>query len=90
MYEMTEKLSFMNRLSPDAYGIANLDVEQICDHLAKKTYDSTRIWSALHSSSAFGVDFFYKEIIKNYRGHIIDDKATMKKIMSELKEDCEF
>jgi hypothetical protein len=27
MYEMTEKMAFMNRLSPDAYGIANLDVE---------------------------------------------------------------
>ena len=73
MHKLMAKVELMNSLSPDAYGIANLSVKQIIDFLAKKTYNSREIWEALHSSSAFGVDFFMTEILRAYRGSLIDD-----------------
>ena len=33
-----------NKLQPEAYGIANLSLQQIMDNLAKKCFDADLVW----------------------------------------------
>jgi len=56
----------MNKLSPDAYGIANLSLKDICTNLALRVTEPEILWKALHKSSAFGPDFFFTIIEKEY------------------------
>ena len=56
----------MNKLTPDWYSIANLSLKEICQGLAIRVSEPETIWKALHKSSAFGPDFFFSIIEKEY------------------------
>lgn len=85
MHEMIIKMELLNSLSPDAYGIANLETQQICDYLARKCFDSQEMWKALHAPTSFGVDFFLTDVIRQYKGTLIDDKAGVRRVWQDCK-----
>jgi len=54
--KLTDKINLMNKLTPDAFSVANLSLIEIFLGVAKKENDPSRIWKAL--KHAYGEDFF--------------------------------
>ena len=53
---LNRKITYFNKLSPNAYGIINLTLHEIFESLAIIETDSGKIWKCLND--AYGKDFF--------------------------------
>lgn len=75
----------MNQLSPDAYSIANLSLSQIFQNLAIRITDPQILWRALHKESAFGSDYFFQIIEKEYSNRINGNMEPLKQEINQIK-----
>jgi hypothetical protein len=53
---LIRKINYFNKLSPNAYGIVNLSLQEICESLAVIETDCHRLWK--YMNNAYGSDFF--------------------------------
>lgn len=60
-----------NKLSPDAYSIANLSLAAIFQGLSHKVSDPRELWDAIHHDEAFGADVFLTVIEQLYQGRFV-------------------
>lgn len=54
--KLNERIDLMNKLSPDAYSVANISLMEIFKGVMKKEKSPNRIWKAL--KEVFGEDYF--------------------------------
>jgi hypothetical protein len=67
----------MNKLTPDAYSIANLELVELFKQLRKKCDDPRILWEALHDNKAFGDDYFILIIEELYAGRFTDSYDSL-------------
>lgn len=75
-------------MSPNAYSIANLSIEQICNAMALKYNNHNsmlKLWDSLNAESAFGADFFLSKIEEEYSGKLVKNMDALSKEIDTIK-----
>lgn len=77
----------MNKLSPDAYSIANLSLMEIFRGVSKKERAPNRIWKGL--KTVFGEDYFLTVVEAQYGKRFVANYNALFNEVNSVKEHAE-
>ena len=86
-YKLEKKIDLMNKVSTDAYGIANLTVDAVFEHLTKKEVDPIIIWNAIDKN--YGKDFFLVIIESIYGRRFVSEYDALYEEIRNIKKESE-
>jgi len=81
---LIDKISLMNKLSPEAFSVANLSLIEIFLSVAKKENDPNRIWKGL--KRAYGEDFFLTVVEEQYGKRFVANYNALFHEVNQVKE----
>ena len=85
--KLQNRITLMNKLSPDAYSIANLSLVECCIGIAKKESDPGRIWKALNRS--FGEDYFIAVVEEQYGKRFVANYNALYNEVNKVQEEAD-
>lgn len=85
---MLKKIYLFNKLSPNAYSLINLTLEEIFADLAKIETDPNRIWKCLNE--AYGTDYFLAVIERVYGKRFAKDYDALYTEIDKVRSEAKF
>lgn len=85
--KLNEKIDLMNKLSPDAYSVANMSIMEILKGVQKKEKSPNRLWKAL--KEVFGEDYFLTVVEAQYGKRFVANYNALFNEVNQVKEHAE-
>ncbi len=85
---LIRKINYFNKLSPNAYGIVNLSLQEICDSLTVVETDCHRLWKQLNNS--YGGDFFLAPVERQYGKRFARDYDALHSEVDKVKDEAKY
>ena len=82
------KIYFFNKLSPNAYSLINLSLDEIFWALAQMETDPTKIWKQLNE--AYGVDYFLQPVERQYGKRFARDYDALYTEIDKVKDEARY
>ncbi|CDW81423.1 UNKNOWN [Stylonychia lemnae] len=86
--ELLKKIYAMSKLSPSAFGIVNLSLQEIIGALKIMYDDPQDIWTEIHEH--YGQDCFLTIIEQEYGGKFSKDYSQLNAEVDKVKEEAQF
>jgi len=85
---LLRKITYFNKLSPNAYGIVNLTLQEIFESLAVIETDCHRLWK--HFNDAYGADFFLAPVERQYGRRFARDYDALHSEVDKVKDEAKY
>ena len=85
---LIRKINYFNKLSPNAYGIVNLSLQEICESLAVIETDCHRLWK--YMNNAYGSDFFLAPVERQYGRRFARDYDALHSEVDKVKDEAKY
>eukprot|EP00347_Sterkiella_histriomuscorum_P002492 403367942 len=86
--QLLKKIYLFNKLSPNAYSLINLSLEEIFNDLSKVETDPNKIWKYL--DHAYGTDYFLAVIERVYGKRFAKDYDALYTEIDKVKQEAKF
>ena len=85
---LLRKINYFNKLSPNAYGIVNLTLQEVCESLSVVETDCNRLWK--HLNDAYGADFFLVPVERQYGRRFARDYDALHSEVDKVKDEAKY